>query len=122
MRIVITFLFVLALQVGVPATAADPRFASVIDDLPLMEALDEMGEGMQFSTPQGRIAEVTAVGNATRAAVLDFYAQTLPQLGWARATQTTFAREEEILTLIIDKVETGLRVRFSLAPKSGKSK
>ena len=44
------------------ATAAE-RFISVIDDLPLMAGLVEVkGSALVFSTPQGRIAEVSAKG------------------------------------------------------------
>lgn len=97
-----------------------PRFVSVIDDLPLMEGLVETGEGVEFSTPQGRLAESTASGmskdGVTRKGVLDFYAQTLPQLGWKAQGATRFVREGETLDLVIGEHGATLSVRFSLAP------
>ena len=101
-----------------PAQAGDEpaRFASVIDDLPLMAHITEVGEGVEFSTPDGRIAEVSAQGPVTRQAVLAFYTATLPQLGWSRIDETVFVREDETLTLIMNPVKGGLRVRFALAP------
>ena len=111
----------LALVIAVPASAQDtPRFVSVIDDLPLMSGLNETGEGVAFSTPQGRLAETTASGTATdgltRKAVLDFYAKTLPQLGWRRAGEVRFVREDESLDIEVTESAGVLRVRFSLAP------
>lgn len=97
--------------------AADPtRFASVIDDLPLMSEIVEVGDGVEFSTPAGRLAEVSAEGQVSRKDVLSFYGATLPQLGWARVGETEFVREDESLTLIFEQVSSGVRVRFALAP------
>jgi len=122
--------FLVALAVSMPALsfpagAEDaPRFVSVIDDLPLMSGLVEAGEGVEFATPQGRIAETTAQatmeGAMSKKAVLDFYAQTLPQLGWTRAGEARFVREGETLDLVFGVAGGGqggvLSVRFSLAP------
>ena len=104
-----------------PAMAGDAaQFASVIDDLPLMAEIVEVGEGVEFSTSDGRIAEVTAQvvdqGRVTRADVLAFYAATLPQLGWMRTGETTFVREGEMLSLMFETDTPNLRVRFALAP------
>ena len=92
------------------------RFVSVIDDLPLMNGLLEVGEGVEFATPQGRIVEATASGSLRRQAVLDFYAETLPQLGWAQSGETRFVREGETLDLVLSEKDGALSVRFSLAP------
>lgn len=99
-----------------PLHAEDGRFLSVIDDLPLMAGLDEAGDGVQFATPQGRIAEVTARGRVSRAQVLKFYADTLPQLGWSRTGDGRFAREGETLALVFDESGGALSVRFSVTP------
>lgn len=104
------------------AGAAD-RFLSAIEDLPLMPGLVEAEEGgLLFDSPAGRIVEAYARGPVGRAAVLGFYAETLPQLGWRQRSETTFTREGEVLTL--DFPETAelaarpsrLTVRFGLAP------
>lgn len=114
--IVLVMAVVVALPV-VHAWAEDgARFVSVIDDLPLMAGLDEVGEGVEFATPQGRIVEATAAGSLSRQAVLDFYAATLPQLGWTRAGETRFVREGETLDLVLSEEAGVLAVRFSLAP------
>lgn len=109
-------LAMLLVGTSVRADEGQARFASVIDDLPLMSEIMEVGEGVEFSTPDGRIAEVTTQGKVTRKAVLAFYAETLPQLGWARISETAFVREDESLTLIMEPADGQLRVRFALAP------
>jgi len=107
---------------AVPAWAED--FVSVIDDLPLMAGLVETTEGVEFSTPQGRLAETTAhakdKGALNGRAVLDFYSRTLPQLGWtqqsAKPGTARFVREGETLDLTTVEEQGQLTVRFSLAP------
>ena len=106
------------LMVSFPAYAGD-RFFSAIDDLPLMAGLEEVGGGVTFDTPQGRIAEATAQGRVAQDAVGAFYDRTLPQLGWAAAGKNRFAREGESLELRFENTGDALTVRFSLAP-SGK--
>jgi len=100
-----------------PALAQDPpSFVSVINDLPLMEQLAEIGDGVQFSTSQGRIAEATAQGTVSKNDVLAFYDDTLPQLGWTKVGVGHFAREGETLELVFERLNGVLSVRFALAP------
>ena len=103
------------------AQAADgTAFVSVIDDLPLMAGLEEVGEGVEFTTGQGRIVEATATAKAgvdlDQGEVMDFYAATLPQLGWRASGGAAFAREGEVLELLFGTSAGRLTVRFSLAP------
>ena len=102
------------------ATAAE-GFISVIDDLPLMAGLVEVkGSALVFSTPQGRIAEVSAKGtsgNAARPKKLWRFMhvpcpslagkQRAPPTGCGRRT-TTRGRPRQKNTLI---------AQFSLTPK-----
>lgn len=97
-----------------------PRFLDAIEDLPLMPGLAEDPESaVVFDSPSGRIVEVFATGNVDERKVLDFYADTLPQLGWRSEGRASFSREHEVL-----KVEfpgrpgngTPLTVRFHLTP------
>ena len=93
-------------------------FLSVIEDLPLMKALIETGDGVQFTTSQGRIAEATAQGVISRSKVLEFYEKTLPQLGWTPISTGRFAREGETLELRFEAKGEHLNVRFAIAPKN----
>lgn len=109
--------FALVLTLGGAARADSvTHFSSVIDDLPLMAGISEVGDGVEFSTPDGRIAEVAAEGDVRQADVLAFYDATLPQLGWRRTGEGAFEREGETLRLKFEPVEGGILIRFAVAP------
>ncbi|MBL6931909.1 MAG: hypothetical protein ISR45_03095 [Rhodospirillales bacterium] len=79
---------------------AEDSFLSAIEDFPLMSGLDEITGGvMVFDSPSGRIVEALTMGKVSREEVLQFYSNTLPQLGWAETTAGNFTREDEILKL-----------------------
>jgi hypothetical protein len=85
------------------APAADGVFFAGIDDLPLMPGLSERpAERASFDSASGRIEARGAAGAATRAAVLEFYAATLPQLGWQRLAEDVYARGAERLRLDLE--------------------
>jgi hypothetical protein len=108
-----------------PAVAQGDAFVSDIEDLPLMPGLTEAADGgMVFDTAAGRIVEAYASGAVTRAQVVEFYAATLPQLGWTRSAETVFRREDETLVLEFPPPDPAARrrpvltVRFSLSPST----
>ena len=103
---------------GAGMTAGAPVFASAIDDLPIMEGLTEDRDfTLSFDAPDGRIVEIYTAGQVTREAVLRFYGETLPQLGWKASGPTRFLRDGEALHLKLTDLKQGvLTVRFSLAP------
>lgn len=104
------------LSMSAPALAAN-AFVAGTEDLPLMPGLTGVeGAGVVFDTPQGRIVEAYAKGTAKSAAVLDFYAQTLPQLGWQVLSRTAYRREGEMLRLELYEEQSGLTIRFYLSP------
>jgi hypothetical protein len=122
------FLTVGAVQVRAQSSAATV-FIDGMDDLPLMKGLEEAPEGaLAFHTPLGRIVEAYASGPVTKDQVLNFYAATLPQLGWLSQKPTEFRREGEILRLDFPKKEGAdvladfLTVRFALSPETGGAK
>lgn len=118
-----------------PAAAEESVFLSVVEDVPLMPGLveDEAG-AVVFDAAQGRIAETVAAGvsgnSPGRAAVLAFYAETLPALGWRADGEARWVREGEMLSLEFedapaaaktaakqdDGAAKGIVVRFSLSP------
>jgi len=114
----IACLIACALVAGLAAgSRAADRFLSAIDDLPLMAPLEEIADSaIVYSKPQGRIVEVSARGRASSEAVLAFYADTLPQLGWQAAADRVWQRGRERLTLSFQNGPGGLIVQFSLAP------
>lgn len=102
-----------------PAKAND--YLSLLGDVPLAEGLAELPDaGIVFDKPQGRIVQITASHNrlTTRAKLIEFYNDSLPNLGWqARPPQNsvlTFERQGEILRLTF----TADLVIFDLAPRA----
>jgi hypothetical protein len=107
----------LAMMVAVAAEAAD-GFLSRLEDLPLVPGLSEnTNAGVSFDTAGGRIVEAYARGDVTKRQVLDFYRETLPQLGWTAENETEFHRGGERLRLELSQDAQGLIVRYSLSPQ-----
>jgi hypothetical protein len=103
-----------------PAAQAND-YLSLLGDVPLAEGLAELPDaGIVFDKPQGRIVQITASHNrlTTRTKLIEFYKDSLPNLGWqARAAENsilTFERQGEILRLTF----TADLVIFDLAPRA----
>jgi len=107
-----------------PAGASEStRFVSGLGDVPVMPGLAPAEEEpLVFDKPGGRIAQSVMAGRVERKAVLAFYNQTMPQLGWKRTTDARYVREGEELRLeFVDKgtpAQPGqTTVRFILIPR-----
>ncbi len=93
-------------------------YVSGIADLPLVAGLTEDVEAaLVFDKPSGRIIEAFATGALTRAEVTAFYARTLPELGWRRLDDSVFAREREVLRILVSGDNGTVAVRFLLSPR-----
>ncbi len=109
-------ILIVVLMIAAPAWA--DGFLSGSDDVPLAPGLTEItGSGLVFDTPQGRIVEAYAQGPVASAAVLGFYAQALPQLGWTRQSDGRYRRDDEILGIEVTAESRGLSVHFTLSPE-----
>lgn len=109
--------FLLALGLFAPQTRAEDT-GFVAGDLPLMPGLSEVpGSGIIFDKPDGRIVDAYAEGKVGREALLRFYRDTLPQLGWRPAGTLAFERESEKLTLQISEEGPKLTVYFHVGPR-----
>jgi hypothetical protein len=115
MRAFLAALLVFAALAG-PARAQG-AFVAGIEDLPLMPGLTAQGDASVFDAPQGRVVEATAQGPHARAAVLEFYARALPQLGWRAEGEGRFAREGERLIIEFPASQGATLVRFFLRPE-----
>ncbi len=110
------------MSVSVPHARAADIFVFGFEDLPLMNGLTQIQqESVLFDTPQGRIVQASATGMVTREAVLSFYRETLPQLGWNAMDDQTYQREGEILRLEITETDRALMVQFLAEPSGGSS-
>ncbi len=104
-----------ALTAGL-AAAADTRFSSVVEDLPLMDGLVETAAA-PFETAQGRIVRIEAEGAAAPASVRRYYEDALPALGWTRvgSDDLRFRRGGEALEIRLGG-GAPLRVTFVITP------
>ncbi len=105
------------IRASVSHAHAAAGFLSIAEDVPLMPGLAENADAAAvFDKPSGRIASTEAKGAVTAQAVRQFYAATLPQLGWTRQNSEEFRREKEQLRLGFAGRDGALTVRFELAP------
>ncbi|MBS4044748.1 MAG: hypothetical protein KG075_00290 [Alphaproteobacteria bacterium] len=105
------------IRASVSHAHAAAGFLSIAEDVPLMPGLAENADAAAvFDKPSGRIASTEAKGAVTANAVRQFYAATLPQLGWTRQSSEEFRREKEQLRLGFAGRDGALTVRFELAP------
>jgi len=107
----------------VQASLVQSVYVPGTEDVPLMPGLaaDEAAS-LIFDKPQGRIVEAEARGAVTRHAVMAFYEESLPQLGWRRTaakstTTKSYERDGERLSLDFDGRDGNLQVAFTLAPR-----
>lgn len=119
MRATFLSLALMASLIAGGSASAATRFASAVEDLPLMAGLDETASA-PFETAQGRIVRVEAAGSVRADAVRAYYAETLPQLGWRRtgdAETLTFTRAGERLVVRVEPVPgDAVRVSFLITP------
>jgi hypothetical protein len=107
----------------VQTSFVQPVYVPGTEDVPLMPGLAaDDASSVIFDKPQGRIVEAAARGAVTRHAVMAFYEESLPQLGWRRtvpksAATKSFERDGERLSLDFDGRDGNLQVAFTLAPR-----
>jgi hypothetical protein len=112
------FALILALALAAAASARAADFVAGTEDVPLMPGLaDVAGTSVVFDKPEGRIVEAEAKGALARAKVRDFYAATLPQLGWSAAGDDRWRREGEVLRIDYGGRDGDLTVGFTLSPQ-----
>ncbi len=125
--LVLFFLTGLILPLSSAAFAQSPektRFFGALYDVPIMPGLEEApDQAVLFDKPDGRIAEAVATTRTLSAArIEDFYAESLPQLGWKKTASGYYQREGESLRYTIEKKPPLTIVRFALEPSKSLSK
>jgi len=110
------------LLIAAPGAPAADAYVAGIEDLPLMPRLVEHADQrLKFDSAGGRVVEALASGAVARTEILDFYARTLPELGWRPQSDGVWAREGERLQIEFPAARRGAPagetlVRFYLAP------
>lgn len=111
---------VLCVPLSGAASAETARFFTTLPDIPLMEGLEELSDQASiFDKPEGRIADVWAVGRGvTRAEVESYYRQSLPQFGWKPKGREglLFHREGEELRLGVAQQSGRTSLHILLSP------
>jgi hypothetical protein len=105
------------IRASVSNAFAAAGFLSIAEDVPLMPGLAENADAAAvFDKPSGRIANAEAKGAVSANAVRQFYAATLPQLGWQALGTEQYRRERERLRFSFAGRDGALTVRFELLP------
>lgn len=111
-------LFSLLAVPGPAAAQSKDGYVAGIPDLPLMPGLEELPDsGLVFDKPGGRIVEAFAEGRMAPQRVIEFYDETLPQLGWQREAPGAYLREGERLKLDVSRDAGQITVHFRLFPQ-----
>lgn len=119
----IVLIFLASVVFAGPTRAADTEnkpaaFFEALYDVPVMPGLQELkDQAMLFDKPDGRIASVVAASNTLKPAdVAGFYAETLPQLGWKKASENQYVRGKDRLSMDVSQKAALTIVHFALAP------
>lgn len=105
----------------VPASAAsagEAAFFQNLNDIPLMPGLYEIPQdGVVFDKAEGRIIEAKAAAEGLQATdIQSFYARTLPQLGWKKATHNSYIRQKELLKIDVRAEGAASILTLSVSP------
>lgn len=111
-------IFLALLAIPSPVLAQSSGFFEALYDVPVMKGLQEVpAETMLFDKPDGRIATVVAASSSLKTQdILQFYGQTLPQMGWKKTKENQYVRDGEQLLMEIVPGHPVLAVRFTLSP------
>jgi hypothetical protein len=103
------------------AAATPPRFFSSMQDVPLVAGLSELADQtVTFDKPEGRIIEsVAEIESGSFDSVKKSYDEALPQLGWNRIAENSYARENEFLHLNFETYDGRNFVRVLVRPREG---
>ena len=84
----------------VPLAHAETLQQKWIGDVPIMAGLEvETGLGFAFDSADGRIVMIYTSGDVAASAVVAYYAQALPPLGWEAVDARIWRRGAERLTI-----------------------
>ena len=107
-----------------PRSATTTDYLKFVEDLPLAPGLvEDTSAIVVFDKANGRIVQTRASGPPSPVAVVNFYRQTLPQLGWvpqnttADTTQLRFVRARELLSMHVVTEGNDVIVRFAITPR-----
>ena len=88
------------------------------EDLPVYDGFNLIESGnVAYDSESGRIIDATYSGGVVREQdVLDFYAQTMPQLGWKKNKLHAYIRDGEKLKISITQKNGVMYLTFTIRP------
>jgi hypothetical protein len=102
-----------------PSPPPPVRFLSVIDDIPLLLRLNEVGEPFDFVQPGSRVVESRAEGPDSALMVANAYRAALPGLGWREITTTPEPATSGASPVFVQRFARGNeRLTLQFAPRS----
>lgn len=89
------------------------------EDVPLMEGLELVEDPIIFDKLEGRLVTLQAQGTISQKDITQFYAKTLPNLGWKKKTDFLYVREGECLKFSFEfSKNKKTLITFEIAPNS----
>jgi hypothetical protein len=95
-------------------------FIDILGDVPLYEGINvDYDSLLIFDKPDGRYIELVAyIKSGVHAAQIEqFYAQSLPMLGWKNMGNRAFVRQNERLKINFHESDSTRFVRFEVSPE-----
>lgn len=84
----------------IPAFAIGATFLAGTEDVPLPQFLQiDETETFAFDTNEGKLFISKGYTEQNAKQIIDFYTQTLPQLGWTQQKDNSFVREDDTLRI-----------------------
>lgn len=94
---------------------ASPQFSRIIEDLPLPEDFRETGAPTVFDSSAGRLIVTSGECRCSLMAIAEFYALTLPALGWHPLPDgQSYSRASEHLIIEYGPAPSGAQGREGL--------
>lgn len=95
-------------------SSSGTAFLSGSEDIPLMLGMAVQESPAIFDKKEGQVLVSKAITHETTPAILRFYDQVLPNLGWTKLGMDTYRRKTQTLKIKIEKKENGQHVTFNL--------
>jgi hypothetical protein len=89
------------------------------EDVPLMKGLELVEDPIIFDKLEGRLVTLHAQGDVSEKDISQFYAATLPNLGWKKKADSLYARDGESFKISFEYSKNKKTlVTFEIAPIS----
>ena len=88
------------------------------EDIPLMNELQNVEETASFDDPLERMVLISAETKNSPKKVLQFYTETLKNLGWMMKKPGHFERGADTFSIEITPIQNGIQIQFRLSQRN----